>query len=112
MEYIGKTTGETVGNTESRRIHEIHEKVRRIRKSEKAGLRIMQRWEELVYEREEGRAMGISEAILQLLKMIEPVTDGLRERILSEKNIGVLEDWLRIAARAESVKEFEDKMMS
>lgn len=123
MEYIEKTTDEKAQESESRRIRRIHREVCQIRKSEKAGVKYMQRWEELAYARQDGKIEGIregkaegrtegkSEAVLQLLKMIEPVADGLRERILSETNIGVLEKWLGIAARAKSVKEFEEKML-
>ena len=61
MEYIGRTTDETAGNSGSERIRGIHETVKKIRKSEKAGIRIMQRWEELVYAKEDGIRKGRAE---------------------------------------------------
>lgn len=61
MEYIGETTDETAAHSGSERIKEIHETVKKIRKSEKAGVRYMQRWEELAYAREDGKEEGIKE---------------------------------------------------
>lgn len=66
MEYIGKTTDETAGNTDSGRIRRIHERVKKIRKSEKAGMRLMQKWEELAYERAEGKAEGEAKGIIEM----------------------------------------------
>lgn len=63
MEYITASTDETAGKTESGRIKLIHERVGKIRKSEKAGVKYMQLWEEMAYVREEaieeGRAEGL-----------------------------------------------------
>lgn len=63
MEYITASTDETAGKTESGRIKLIHERVGKIRKSEKAGVKYMQLWEEMAYAREEaieeGRAEGL-----------------------------------------------------
>lgn len=113
MEYIGKTTDETAENTDSGRIKRIHEKVKQIRKSEKAGLRLMQKWEELAYEREEGRAEGLAKgkaaSILELLEEIEPVPLKLSEEIMSETNEDALRELLLMAARAKSMEEFIEK---
>lgn len=64
MEYIGKTTDENAA-VGGERIGRIHETVKRIRRSEKAGVRIMQRWEELVYAKEDGRAEGLAQGIIE-----------------------------------------------
>lgn len=61
MEYIGKTTDEMADHSDSKRIKGIHETVKKIRTSEKAGVRYMQRWEELAYAREDGKEEGIKE---------------------------------------------------
>lgn len=58
MKYIGDTTDETAQKSGGKRIRRIHETVTGIRRSEKAGLRLMQRWEELAYEKEEGKEEG------------------------------------------------------
>lgn len=63
MKYIENTTDENAEKSESERIKKIHEKVSQIRKSEKAGIKYMQRWEELEYAKQDGREEGIKEGI-------------------------------------------------
>lgn len=102
MEYIGKTTDETAENTASQKIRRIHRKVCAIRKSEKAGMKYMQRWEEIAFARAEGKAASI----LELLGDMEPVPLALREEIMAESSEETLGKWLRMAARAGSIEEF------
>lgn len=59
MQYIMKTTNQVAENSISRRIKKIHEKIKKIRSSEKIGVKFMQRWEELVYARQDGVAEGL-----------------------------------------------------
>ena len=63
MEYITVSIDEKVKGIKSSRIRLIHEKVDRIRASEKAGMKYMQRWEELEYAKQDGREEGIKEGI-------------------------------------------------
>lgn len=58
MEYIGKSTDERAEKTGSEKIKRIHKRVCQIRKSEKAGIKYMQKWEELLYAREDGEKRG------------------------------------------------------
>lgn len=80
MEYIGKTTDENAAASGSERIKKIHKTVKRVRKSEKAGVRVMQRWEELAYAKEDGRAEGIAQGIVEM-----GVECGLPEEKILEK---------------------------
>lgn len=61
MEYITASTDKAVEKTESSRIKLIHERVRKIRASEKMGVKYMQRWEEVEYARDEGREEGMTQ---------------------------------------------------
>ena len=61
MEYLTNTTDEVAEKTESYRIKRIHEQVKRIRLSEKRGVKYMQLWEEKAYIREEGLEQGLAE---------------------------------------------------
>lgn len=58
MEYIMDSTDEVAERTDSSNIKVIHEWVSRIRMSEEAGIKYMQKWEERVYDRMEGREEG------------------------------------------------------
>ena len=68
MKYLENTTDENAEKSGSERIKKIHEKVCQIRKSEKAGIKYMQRWEELEYAKQDGREEGIKENALNTAK--------------------------------------------
>lgn len=59
MEYITESTDKRAVTSESKKIQTIHKRVKEVKQSEKTGVKIMQRWEELVLEREEGRKEGL-----------------------------------------------------
>ena len=61
MDYLNHTTDTVAEQTASTKIKLIHEQVKKIKLSEKAGVKIMQKWEELAYARQEGWAAGIAE---------------------------------------------------
>ncbi len=58
MEYITNSTDEVAESSSSELIKEIHAGVRQIRLSEEMGVKYMQKWEERVYDRMEGREEG------------------------------------------------------
>lgn len=60
--------------------------------------------------RARGRAEGKAEAVLQLLSELGVLPEALKERILKEKDLQILGKWLKAAAKAESIEDFEDKM--
>ena len=60
-------------------------------------------------EREEGIAEGRSQSILLLLSLRGPVPEWLKERILSETNLSVLDDWIRGAGETSSIEGFLEK---
>ena len=66
LRYVENSTEEVARASESERIMRIHERVCKVKKSEEAGLRYMQAWEEKYYEREEGREEGRQEGIKAL----------------------------------------------
>ena len=59
---------------------------------------------------QEGVIAGKAEAIIELLEDISTIPDKVRERIHNEKDIKVLNSWLKLAAKAESIDEFVSKM--
>ncbi|MBD5549448.1 MAG: Rpn family recombination-promoting nuclease/putative transposase [Lachnospiraceae bacterium] len=63
MDYINTSTDEVADRTDSAKIKMIHEKVKRIKVSEKMGVKYMQKWEEIAYAREEGRSEEIVKCV-------------------------------------------------
>lgn len=54
-------------------------------------------------------AEGRSQSILLLLSLRGPVPEWLKERILSETNLSVLDDWIRGAGETSSIEGFLEK---
>lgn len=62
-------------------------------------------------ERREGRNDGIAEGFLSLLKAkFNMVPQELREKISSTQDFDTLNLWIKIAAKADSVEEFKEKI--
>ena len=61
-------------------------------------------------ERAEGKAEGKAEDILVLLQEIGTVSERLQERIINEKDLSTLLKWLKLAAKSETIQQFEDNM--
>ena len=57
-----------------------------------------------------GKANGKAEDILQLLKDLGDVSAELSEKIMGEKDLDTLNRWLKTAAKAESLQQFEESM--
>lgn len=96
MNYVTETTDEAARATKSERIKQIHNRVRQVRLSEKMGVKYMQRWEEVVYARQdgitEGKALGMTEGEEKLLiklvcrklkknKSMQSIADELEEDV-------------------------------
>ena len=111
LHYIEKTDDESAEAANGERIRLIHECVRKIKSSEEMGVKYMQSWEEKVYEREEGiaigKAIGKAEDILEVLQELGEVPDELKDRILAQQDIVVLKDWLKAAIKVSSIDEFQ-----
>ncbi len=62
----------------------------------------------LIYQgREEGEIKGRAEAVLELLEDIGEPSEMLRNYIMEETDLEVLRRWHKIAAKADSIKDFE-----
>lgn len=60
--------------------------------------------------REEGRLEGMMEATLELLEGIGQVPQRIVELINTQDSTDVLRRWLKAAAKAENIAEFEANM--
>ncbi len=61
MKYITESTDRRAEASESEKIKAIHQRVKEVKQSEKTGVKIMQRWEELALERAEAKEEGWKE---------------------------------------------------
>lgn len=58
----------------------------------------------------QGIGQGIEQSVLSLLEDYGVVSDELKEKICSEKDIEKLKLWLKVAARVSSIEEFMERM--
>ena len=57
-----------------------------------------------------GLSQGKAEAIVEFLNIKGTVSDDLRQRIISEKDVGRLSGWIKIAAVSNTIDEFQKQM--
>ena len=67
------------------------------------------RADEFSIGKDAGKAEGKAEDVLALLKELGEIPVGLRERILSETDLELLNRWLKQAAKAGTIQEFIEK---
>ena len=57
-----------------------------------------------------GKAEGKAEDILELLMELGDISESLHETIMNEKDIAILSEWHKLAAKVDSIEEFISKM--
>ena len=55
----------------------------------------------------EGIKLGTANAVIELLKELGTVPSSLKSRIIGEEDDEVLKKWLKLAAKSETIEEFE-----
>lgn len=88
LHYLEDTTDAVAGESQSKRIGRIHERVRKVKSSEEIGVKYMQAWEERYYEKEEAREEGRAEGI----------EEGKREGITEGKAAGKKEGVAKVVS--------------
>ena len=66
--------------------------------------------EEMDAKKAEGKMEGKTESVLDLLLDLGEVPEKLQAEIMGQKNPEILKQWIKYAARAETVEEFEQKI--
>ena len=92
MEYITDSTDMVAELSKSKRLKQIHKRVRKIKLSEKMGVKYMQKWEELAYAREEGAEIG------EKIHLIKLVCKKLAKGKVAETIAAELEEDVEIVA--------------
>ena len=63
LRYFENSNEETIKNTKSDKVRQIHENVQRIKETEEVGIRLMNAWEEKMYDRIEAYEEGVQEGV-------------------------------------------------
>ena len=95
-------------------VSQLQSSVKSIKVNREMGARHMIFQEMLADEREEGRIEGKLSAriedILEFLESLGTVSQELKVRIQKEKDMETLKRWNKLAAKVESINEFQEKM--
>ncbi len=118
LEYVRTPLAECERDFEDDYVSQLQSSVKSIKVNREMGARHMIFQEMLADEREEGRIEGRIEGqlsarievILEFLENLGMVSQELKVRIQQEKDIEILKRWSKLAAKAESINEFQEKM--
>lgn len=100
MEYITHTSDEIAEKTSSKRIKHMHKKIQEIRMSEERGVKYMQKWEERVYDRLEGKAEG------KAIRLVEQI----QKKCAKGKSFSQIAD--EVEEEQESIREYYEAILS
>lgn len=90
MEYITHTDDEVVERSKSKRLWTLHECVKKVKLSEKVGVKLMQTWEEHATIKDEGRMEGRMEGIRVLIetcKELKMSLEATRNKIVEKLSL-------------------------
>ena len=83
MEYINDSSDWIADRTQSSKIKVIHENVKKVKSSEKMGVKYMQLWEEKAYIREDAFAEGIEKGLEAFV--LDNLEEGKDRKIIIDK---------------------------
>ena len=115
LKYVEESTDEYVASIEDKAVEKIHNKVKQLKEWRELEASYMY-FEELLEERQkEGKAEGMAEgkaeakqeALLLILLQKGNVSSKLKECIQNQRELEVLDSWMKLALQAESVQGFE-----
>ena len=91
-------------------VKQLQNSVQKVKSSRRMEENFMILREMLRDERAEGKAEGKAESVLILLEEIGTVSEQLQEKIINEKDMSTLLNWLKLAAKSETIQQFEENM--
>lgn len=111
LHYMENTT---VENAVTEDLQNIHQMVNYVKYDEEVSLqymKIFEREEMLIQEGiEQGIEQGVRDSLYELLEDFGSVSDVLRSEIMAENDLKILKKWLKLAAKSQSIEEFQSKM--
>ena len=110
LNYVGASLSDSEQEFDDEFVRKLQSAVRDVKASREMGARYMTFEELLKEEKEESKAEGRAESVLDFLCELGPVPEDFQERILSERDTEVLRKWVKLAAKVNSIDEFRDKM--
>jgi len=104
----------TIRNVTDEVTKKLHDCISKVKISPEVRMEYM-KWDAMIYyerrdAKNEGKIEGKIEAILDLLGEFGVVSEELRETISKENDLEKIKEWLKLAAKVNSIEEFAGKM--
>ncbi len=110
LEYVKADLKESTKDFGDEFVSSLQDSVRQIKENREMEERFMILREILRDEHALEKAEGKAEFILELLEEAGSVSEELREKIMEQTDLAVLRQWHKLAAKSESVEQFEENM--
>ena len=109
LKFVTADLKESEGDFQDRLVSQCQKTIRDIKTDREMGERYMTLEELLKDEKQEGRLEATRENILELLEVLGPVPEQLRNQLEGLEELGDLKILLRLAAKANSIQVFEEE---
>ncbi len=109
LAYLENSTDRLVAEGKTTGVKLLHEKVKKVKENAELEAKYMTGEDLLRWSKEEGKAEGKAESILIVLSAKFEVPAEVREKILGQEDVSVLDEWIVIAANATSIEDFINK---
>ena len=110
LKFVTADLEESEEDFQDELVKQFQETIRTIKTDRKMGEQYMIFEEMLREEKQEGRIEATQEAVLDLLEDLGELPNGIRDRIAGLENLEDLKALHKIAARADSLRAFEENM--
>lgn len=114
LKYIENSTDEVAKQNSDETVNYLHSRVQGLKRNREmeVGYMYLQEWldEQKEEGREEGKIESKTEDILSFLSEIGEIPQDIQNRIHQEKDMEILSRWIKLAARANTIEEFQQQM--
>lgn len=114
LHFVKADLAESETDFQDEFVAELQKYIKHIKESREMGERFMLFEELLKDERAEGRAEGqraaLTDTLISLLEEKGTVSEMLQERFASEVDVETLKNWIKLAAKTQSVEQFSKEM--
>ena len=97
-------------NFEDEYVKQLQDSIKEIKVSREMGARYVVFQEMLRDERKAGKIEGCVSILLELLEELGDISSELYEKIQAESNLDELKRWTKLAAKSESIEDFQNNM--
>lgn len=110
LDFVGADLDESTEDFKDDFVKSLQNSVASIKNSREMEERFMLLELMLQDERRDGKLEGKAEAIINLLEEIDVISENIKKTIMSEKNLSKLDEWIKLAAKSNSIEQFLSKM--